>query len=165
MFLHPLLCVGHSFHAFIVTLHFVFVDFPCLFLSEFCWIWFLLIQFVVCFLKLVDVFSQPSILLVIACWFSQLLRLLFDLLSFTLLWYSEKNCYHLTKGSCVRVKEWFERKKKKKMSSFCVYISENNYFIGDNNPAEPVFKKQRPISSIPAKVMLLIFYPRSYFVN
>lgn len=56
-------------------------------------------------------------------------------------------------------------RKKKKMSSFCVYISENNYFIGDNNPAEPVFKKQRPISSIPAKVMLLIFYPRSYFVN
>ena len=55
--------------------------------------------------------------------------------------------------------------KKKKMSSFCVYISENNYFIGDNNPAEPVFKKQRPISSIPAKVMLLIFYPRSYFIN
>jgi hypothetical protein len=72
-----------------VALHFIFVVFPGLFLSKLCWLWFLLVQFVVCFLRFVDVFFQPFISLVIAhsfCWFSWLpWILLFDLLSFTLL--------------------------------------------------------------------------------
>ena len=49
-----------------VALHFIFVVFPGLFLSKLCWLWFLLVQFVMCFLRFVDVFFQPFISLVIA---------------------------------------------------------------------------------------------------
>ena len=129
-----------------------------------------------CFLRLVDVFFQPSIILAIAHSFLLVFLVVMDLViwfvifHFSIYGIVKRTAIIWQKDHVLGLKNGLKDKcfffqEKKKMSSFCVYISEKNYSTGDNNPAEPVFKKQWPTSSIPSKVMLLIFFPRSYFVK